>query len=279
LKLNKLCEAMEEKIDRYRKLADYIYDDLSVEEAGVIEKEISTDPQWSDSYQLNRQVKDFLQAKIQLEDMRSDPLLEEAQKLAEMAFDPDTAAAVKSSSIPSAPKRNRRRTLAVISAVAAGLAIILAVGILPSHTDQDRLYDRYYTPLEASDYTQRGDATQAYRNIALGINLYLEGNYGQSIDQFHSLSSEPAFQSEMHFFTGLSYLGLGQYSVAQNHLETVLEGNNRYQAETLWYLGLSYLKTGNYEQANQVMTELELYDGLYQKNAQSLRKKLRRLTP
>jgi hypothetical protein len=96
---------MEEKIDRYRKLADYIYDDLSVEEAGVIEKEISTDPQWSDSYQRNRQVKDFLQAKIQLEDMRSDPLLEEAQKLAEMAFDPDTAAAVKSSSIPSAPKR------------------------------------------------------------------------------------------------------------------------------------------------------------------------------
>ena len=80
---------MEEKIDRHRRLADYIYDDLNAEEAGVIEKEISSDPQWSESYQLTRQVKDYLKAKILLEDMRSDPLLEDAEKLAEMAFDLD----------------------------------------------------------------------------------------------------------------------------------------------------------------------------------------------
>jgi tetratricopeptide (TPR) repeat protein len=83
----------------------------------------------------------------------------------------------------------------------------------------------------------------------------------------------------VNFFAGLSYLGLGQYPLAQSHLETVAEGYSRYQAEALWYLGLSYLKTGNYDQADKVLAQLELYDGLYQKDAQSLRKKLRRLTP
>jgi len=270
---------MEEKIDRHRKLADYLYDDLNAEEAGVIEKEISSDPQWSESYRLNREVKDYLQAKIQLEDMRSDPLLEEAQELAEMAFDLDAPEEVVHPTRSIKPKRNRIRNMAVISAVAAGLAIMLAVGILPSSLDEDQLFDRYYAPLEASDYTQRGDDTQAYRDIALGINHYLEGNYSQSIEQFHSLAADPALQSEVQFFAGLSYLGLGQYSRAQSYLESVVEDNSRYQAEALWYLGLSYMKAGNYDQANTVLGQLELYDGLYQKDAHSLRKKLRRLIP
>jgi len=270
---------MEEKIDRHRRLADYLYDDLNGEEAGVIEQEISSGPQWSESYQLNRQVKDYLKAKVLLEEMRSDPLLEDAEKLAEMAFDLDAPGESVQEPHSIKPERNRIRNMAVISAVAAGLAIILAVGIIPSNLDQDRLFDRYYAPLEASDYSQRGISTQAYQDIALGINHYLEGNFGQSIDQFQSLATDPALQSEVNFFAGLSYLGLGQYPLAQSHLESVLEGYSRYQAEALWYLGLSYLKTGNYDQADKVLAQLELYDGLYQKDAQSLRKKLRRLTP
>ena len=270
---------MDEKIDRHRRLADYIYDDLSAEEAGVIEKEISSDPRWSESYQLNRQVKNYLRAKVLLEDMRSDPLLEDAEKLAEMAFALDAPGESGQEPPSTKPRRNRVRNMVVISSVAAGLAIVLAVGIIPSNLDQDRLFDRYYAPLEASDYTQRGNDTQAYLDIALGINHYLEGNYGQSIDQFQNLAADPALQSEVDFYTGLSYLGLGQYSLAQSHLESVLEGDSRYQAEALWYLGLSYLKTENYDQANKVLAQLELYDGLYQNDAQSLRKKLRRLIP
>jgi len=270
---------MERKTDLHKSLADYLYDDLNSEEVGTIEQEISSDPEWSEAYLLNRQVKDYLQAKIQLEDMRSDPQLEEAGKLADMAFDQDAPEQKLPENLQTVSRRKRKRTLAVLSAVAAGLATILVVGISNTNVDQDRLFERYYAPFEASDYNQRGNASQAFREIALGINDYLEGNYGQSIDQFHKLSSDPALQSEVNFFKGLSYLGLGQYSLAQSHLESVLGGNSRYQAETLWYLGLSYLKTGDYDQADKVLAQLELYDGLYQNNAQFLRKKLRRLTP
>jgi hypothetical protein len=269
---------MEHNTDIHRSLADYLYDDLTPEEAGMVEQQISSDPQWSGSYQLNRQVKDYLQAKLQLEEMRSDPHLEEARKLAEMAFEIGSPAESDLTPVRRSG-RKRIRTLALLTAAASAIALLVAVGIVPSNLDQDLLFDRYYAPFEASDYTQRGNATQAYRDIALGINQYLEGNYGRSIEQFQSLAADPALQSEVNFFAGLSYLGLGQYPRAQDYLESLLDGDSRYQAEALWYLGLSYLKTGNYDQADKALAQLELYDGLYQKSAQSLRKKLRRLAP
>ena len=270
---------MERKLDRNRRLADYIYNDLSSEENVEIEKEIAHDPQFSESYLLNIQVKDYLHAKIQLEEMRSDPLLEDAEKLADMAFDLDSHELSGQETIPLGPKSYRMRNMAIIGAVAAGLTIIVAVGIIPSNMDQDRLFDRYYAPMEASDYSQRGGANEMYRDIALGINQYVEGNYSQSINQFADLSLDPAIQSEVQFFTGLSYLGLGEYQSAQIILESFIDVDNRYQAEALWYLSLSYLKTGEFDQADALLGQLEIYDGLYKKDAQTLRKKLRRFTP
>jgi tetratricopeptide (TPR) repeat protein len=222
------------------------------------------------------QVKHYLQAKVQLEEMRSDPQLEDAEKLANIAFGIEPFDQLDHESIPIGPKRNRTRSMVFAAAVAASVAIIIAVGVIPSKIDQDRLFDRYYLPVEASDYSQRGEANEMYSDIAMGINHYVEGNYKQSIDQFSKLALDPANQSEVQFFTGLSYLGLGQYQSAQNILESVLDGDNRYQPETLWYLSLCYLKTGDFEKANALLGQLEIYDGMYKQDAQTLRKKLRR---
>ena len=267
---------MRNKTDIHRRLADYIYDDLSPEEIVEMETEISRDPQLSESYRLNRQVKDYLQAKIQLEEMRSDPLLEDAEKLADMAFELESMDKKESVTIPFGRKKNRVRILAFTAAIAASVAIIIAIG-LPFTLDQDRLFDSYYLPIEASDYSQRGLADEMYRDIAKGINNYMDGNYTQSMEQFNSLASISGFRPEVHFFTGLSYLGLGQYKDAQNSLELVLDGSSRYLPETLWYLSLSHLKTGELEKANELLGQLEEYDGMYKQDAQSLRKKLRRL--
>ncbi len=267
---------MRNKTDIHRRLADYIYDDLSPEEIVEMETEISRDPQLSQSYHLNMQVKDYLQAKIQLEEMKSDPLLEDAEKLADMAFELESMDEEEPVTIPIGRKKNRTRILAFTAAIAASVTIIIAVG-LPSSMDQDRLFDSYYTPIEASDYSQRGLADDTYSSIAQGINHYMDGNYTQSIEQFNTLVSDPAFRSEVNFFTGLSYLGLGQYEDAQNSLELVLMGGGRYQPEALWYLSLCHLKTGAFEKAYAVLGQLEHYDGMYRQDAQSLRKKLRRL--
>ena len=265
---------MEHKLDRNRRLADYIYDDLGPEGIVEIEKEISNDPQLSESYRLNMQVKDYLQAKIQLEEMRSDPQLENAEKLADMAFEFQTEKSHESK--PAGQPGRRLRNMVFVTAIAATVTIIIAVGILPSNINQDQLFDRYYEPIEASDYSQRGELNEMYRDIADGINSYRDGNYRQSIDQFDKLASDRSIRAEVHFFTGLSYMGLEEYQPAQNNLELIADGHSRYQAETLWYLSLCYLKTGEFEKATALLGQLEAYDGMYKKDTQTLLKKLRR---
>lgn len=257
-----------------RKLADYIYNDLSPEERVELERELSDNHELSESYVLNKQVVDYLRTKIQLEEMRSDPMLENAEKLADKAFEMASNGEERHQVIPLDRKRIRNITFA--AAVAASITVLLAIGI-PFGIDQDKLYDRYYDPLEASDYSQRGESNEAYREIATGINSYLNGDYGQSIEQFSQLVTVPAFRSEVLFFTALSHLGLGQYQDAQNIFESIITSENRYHLESLWYLSLCYLKAGEFDQAYRHLGQLENYDGMYQKDAQTLRKKINRL--
>ena len=264
-------------MDNSRRLTDYIYNDLSPEELVEFEREISMDPELSDTYEINKQVKDYLQTKIQLEEMRSDPMLEEAEKWANMAFDVVSGEAEQHlDAIPVDRKRNKIRSLTFGLAIAAGFAILITLGI-PSYIDQDQLYDRYYEPLAASDYSQRGESNLAYGSIAVGINSYLDGNYAQSIEQFSQLDTDPVFQTEAQFFSALSQLGLGQYENAQKLFESLINSDSRYHLETLWYLSLCCMKAGEIDEAYTYLGQLEQYEGMYQRDAQSLRKKLRRL--
>ncbi len=264
-------------IDINKRLADYIYKDLTPEEMYVIEREIQKDPDFFDAYQLNKKVTDYLKAKIQLEEMKSDPLLEEAEALADLAFEMDSAEEDLQPILPGGKrKRNRIRKITVAVAIAASVALLLTFGILPSQLDQGQLFDQYYSPLEASDYSQRGQSNVLYNDLALGINYYMDGDYQRSIEKFSELAPAPEVQSEVRFFTALSYLGLEQYQASQTILEFGLGADSRYQAEILWYLSLCYLKTGEPDKAKALLMKLELYDGLYKKDAQTLIRKLRR---
>lgn len=265
-------------IDINKRLADYIYSDLTPEEMFVIEREIRKDPEFFTAYELNKQVTDYLKAKIQLEEMKSDPLLEEAEALADLAFESDSPDQDLQPILPGGNRKgNRIRKLTLTLAIAASVALLFTFGILPSQLDQDRLFEQYYSPMEASDYSQRGQSSVLHSELAQGINYYKEGNYQLSIDLFSKLASDPKIQPEVQFFTALSHLGLEQYQSAQSILESGLGGDVRYQAEILWYLSLCYLKTGEPDKAKALLMKLELYDGLYKKDAQALVRKLGRI--
>ena len=267
---------MEQKLDRNRRLADYIYNDLDPEEIVEMDGEISKDPLLSESYRLNMQVKDYLQAKLQLEDMKRDPQLEDAEKLADMAFNFDSHSEQILASIPPNHRRKRIRNMAFATAIVASAILIISVGVIPRSNDQNRLFTRYYEPIEASDYRQRGLLNEKYDDVAEGINHYMEGNYDQAIRQFNELASDPVIRPEVEFFTGLSYLGLGQFQSAKNILEMIIDGNTKYLPEAMWYLCLCYLKTGEDEKSVALLGQLKSYDGMYKEDAQSLLKKLRR---
>ena len=66
---------MEHNYKTNRRLADYIYNDMNPEEQVEFEMEVSGDPQLSDYYALNAEVKEYLQAGLPLLHPRDDFLL------------------------------------------------------------------------------------------------------------------------------------------------------------------------------------------------------------
>ena len=250
-----------------RKLADYIYDDLGPEEIVEMENEILEDPELSESYRINMKVKDYLKAKVQLEEMRLNPTLEEAERLAEMAFDTKSG------------HHKKRSTLIMLSSgIAAAAAILITILVFTSSTDPDRLFQQYYIPLAASDYIQRGTVSDHYPEVVEGINSYRSGNYQESILLFHKLQdSDPGVQTDIQFFTGLSHMGLKHYKDAEEIFKVFIDNHTRYRPEAIWYLSLCYLQTGNIENAMLLLNQLENYDGMYKTDAQILGKKLRRI--
>jgi len=249
-------------------------------------------------------VRDYLKAKVQLEEMRNDPGLEEAVRLAEYAMEPaDGSNADKGSgsasrqtvmrslkepgpgSLPTgrlpikgigSGMHSWRRPLLFAAALAASLAVVLCIRAwMPQ--DPGKLYYSYYLPFEASDFTRRGDVEEKYRDVSDAIRSYLSGDYHETIRSFGRLSSEPGLMPEVFLFRGLSYMGLGLFENAETELQNCLDDGTRYRPEALWYLSLCKLRLEKYEEAGKLLVDLEYYSGMVGENARELGEKIRRI--
>ena len=258
------------------RLADYLYSDLEPDDSLEFERKISENPELAESYHFNVRVRDYLKAKIQLEEMRSDPLLGEAEKQAELAFENDSVTRGPGD-IRSGSNRGFRKKLRYIPAVAAVIVILLVIRLFVPVTNPDTLFKAYYEPLSATDYNQRGEIDVVFPNLSEGINLYNQGDYEQSIRILDKVKSVQDDLSEVDLFQGLNYIGLERYGTARGILDHYIENNTRFLPEAYWYLSLCYLKTGEYAKSRALLTRLEAYDGMYSEDAQALERKLRRI--
>jgi len=258
------------------RLADYLYNDLEPDDPLEFEREISGNPELSDACHFNVKVRDYLKAKIQLEEVRSDPLLGEAERLAELAFDTDSLSK-ESENLRSSFNTVFRKKLRYIPAVAAVIVFFLVIRLFVPVTNPDTLFQDYYEPLPAADYLQRGEINVIFPNLSEGISLYNQGAYEQSIQILTQVESVQGGLPEVDLFRGLSYIGLEQFGTAKGILADYIENNTRYLPEAIWYLSLCYLKTGEYAKSRALLTRLEAYDGMYMEDAQALERKLRRM--
>ncbi len=267
---------MKDLTEKHIKLADYIYGDLSVGEMEDLEKDMAGEPGMAELHQMNKKVTDYLKAKISLEEFRSDPFLDEAERLAELACEPVPSIDDKDSG-KSPVRRNRPwRAIWMTAAAAAVVVLALVFASIPG-SNPDRLYKAYYESFPASDYSQRSEPGSVNQALADGIDLYLKGNYQQSIRVFEQLEENPGILPETVFFRGLNYMGLEQYKTAAQILASYAGFHAPFRPEALWYLSLCHLKTGHYQESADALKQLEVYQGKYQKDAFLLGKKLRRI--
>lgn len=274
--------------ERSAQLAGYLYGDLEPNEMEQIEREISRDPELAGSYRINVKVRDYLKAKVQLEEMRGDPGLEKAMRWAGQSAGSEDANRDRGRSLMgSGPRlsgirgagariRDWRRPLYVAAALAAALALVLCLRAwMPQ--DPGKLYYSYYQPFEASDFTRRGDAEEKYRDVSDAIRSYLSGNYPETIRLFDHLASNPGLMPEVTLFRGLSYMGLGMFERAEIELERCLADGTRYRPEAMWYLALCKIRLEKYDQAGTLLGQLEYYAGMVGEDARELGGKIRRI--
>ena len=268
---------MKDNLNSRIRLANYIYDDLGPEEIVEIEQELVKDPELSESYRLNMQVKEYLKAKIQLEEMKSDPSLDEAEKLANLAFENESAGDEIIENDPQRVPGVSRKWFIYSSAIAAAIVMLIVIRVFVPFTSSDRLFQNYYEPLNASDHSQRDKVQDLNLNLTDGINSYIQGNYERSSLLFNQMGSVQEVQPEVQLFRGLNYMALGQYEPAREILNNYIENNYRYLPEATWYLSLCYLKTGDVNEARLHLTQLDAYEGMYKEDAQALARKLQRI--
>ncbi len=259
------------------KMANYLYDDMAQEEIVEFERELSADAELSESYRMNRLVKEYLETKVLLEELKSDPSLAEAERVADLAFGNTHAPEDQAVNDPGNTRSRGRKIYIYSTAIAAAIAILVVFRFVVPLSNTDRLYQNYYVPLDASDYSQRGEVNELYGQLSEGINSYIQGNYQLSNSLFMEMESVYKNQPEVQLFSALSYMGLEQFEPAREILALYIENNFRYMPEAIWYLSLCYLKTGESDKAGELLSQLQAYDGMYKEDAQSLEKKLRRI--
>lgn len=259
---------MKDDVDHINRLADYLYDDLEPDEAMDFERMISENPELAESYQFHVRVRDYLKAKIQLEEMRSDPSLGEAERLAGLSFNNDSKTKVSG---------NSRKKLRYIPAAAAVIVILVIIRLFIPSTTPATLFEDYYRPLSATGYNQRGETSEYLSGFSEAIDLYNQGAYDESIRILHKVESVQNDLPEVALFQGLNHMGLEQFPAAKDILADYVENNSRLLPEAYWYLSLCYLKTGEYAKCRAVLSRLKAYDGMYAETAQDLESKLRRI--
>ena len=258
-------------------MANYIYKDMSREQVEEMDREISRDPELAELLGLNLKVKEYLKAKIELEEMRSDPLLGEAEKLADIALSEESLQEADVLEKETGKGGQKRRYVGYMSLAAAVVLALVLIRLLVPFTGTDRLYQSYYEPLQASNYIQRNTGPVSLSGFEEGIRSYMDGDYQNSIKILSGVKNAQEGNPAIRLFLGLSYMGLEQYETAGVILEDFINNSSQYIPEGLWYLGLCYLKTGDIERSGEMLSRLEAFDGLYKKDSQALLRKIRRI--
>jgi hypothetical protein len=260
--------------NKYSKIiANYLYYDMSQKERTQFEKDLLVNKELATEYKLQSSAIKYLKAKITLEEMKSDPNLAEAERLAEeMLSEEGNVAHIDSKKIR--VLFNDKRILIRRLAAAVILIGIVSSAILVFSSSNQSLYKSYYAPFNEAFGNYRGNNGVTNTSITKGVKLYISANYIDAIVLFQKLYEENPGDPVSSFYLGLSQLGNSDFLKAISLFEAHLKTFEVYQPEVKWYLALCYLKTDRVNDAYLLLEDLSVYPGKYGDNSKKLAKKL-----
>jgi len=159
-------------------------------------------------------------------------------------------------------------------AAAALIALFLVIKTLSPSDSPENLYKEFYKPLNAYATTTRNSANTT-DPFSTAVEKYKQGQYQLAGTMFSNLIYEDPNNIAFRFFSGITYIELGNYEQSILLLNEVISKNREYKKEAQWYLGLTYLKIGEIGKATSYLNELSQSEGYYQNQALNLLNRLK----
>jgi hypothetical protein len=163
----------------------------------------------------------------------------------------------------------------ILTSAAALLGAIIIIRALLPPDNPDRIFAKYYEPMNIVSSVTRGANTVETDRYALAVESYKAHNYQEAAAGF-SLAAEPESQAgPALFFLGLSQMALTNYGEAVAVLENVVPGQGEYVKDATWYLGLAYIKTGDPGKAKICFETLSRTSGFYSDRSREILRRLK----
>lgn len=174
------------------------------------------------------------------------------------------------------PQREKVFLLKWILPLAAALlgAIIIIRALLPND-DPDKMFAKYYEPMNVVSSVTRGANAIETDRYVLAVESYKAHNYREAAAGFSMAAEEENQAGPARFFLGLSLIATENYGEAIAALERVVTGQGEYVKDAIWYLGLAYIKNGDPAKARICFGTLSRTPGFYSGRAAEILRRLK----
>ncbi len=264
-------------IEKYSdRIADYLFNDMSLLERKQFEEDLLTDNELAEEYKRQDHMIDYLKSRSALEEMTSDSAdMAEARRVVENFYNSEEGQGQDNRSLQSKGRKVSRLLypLIGIAAIFAGF-MIYKISFLDDFNE--RLYKRNYAPLESSNLVYRGEPKQFDLMLQEGLSLYLEGAYLESNSILMELIQEDPDNPQVGLYYALSRMALEDYEQAAKLFESHVSNQDQFVTEATWYLGLCYIKINSPEKARPYFEDLSKIGGFYGKKSSEILERLDR---
>jgi len=247
----------------YRKVEEYIQNELTGHELMMLENALSNDPELRTEYALRKGVDSAL---------KEDDIMELRNQLDDIAASTHHDS---SSGLMKFMKHSKKWV------AAASVALLLATGgigfyHLNQPSDKDEIFDEYYRPYEVTVAYRSADA-ELNSLLKRGFEAYRNKNFPQALTLFQKVLNERE-DIAARMYSGISYIETEKYREANHSFSKVVnDKDNLFMEQAKWYMSICYVKIGEFDRALHLLEDLKSESAYYKNQSVRLVKKLKQL--
>lgn len=247
----------------YRKVEEYIRNELTGHELMMFENALSNDPELRSEYELRKGVDTAL---------KEDDIMELREQLDAIAVNtPHTS----SYGLMKFMKHSKKWI------AAASVTLLLTIGGIGFYhqnqpSSKDEIFNEYYKPYEVT-VSYRSADTELNSLLEKGFEAYKNKNFSQALTLFQEVLNQRE-DVAARMYSGISYIETEKYQKATNSLSKVINSqDNLFIEQAKWYMSICYIKVGEFERATHFLNDLKSESSYYSSQSKQLIQKLNHL--